>query len=86
MSILAIAVVKLFKLITFLIIIRCLLTWFPGGTDNKIYDILTTLTYPIEEPVRSVLYKYMNGPIDISPLVTVFLLQIIERILLKILM
>lgn len=75
------AVYKLLDLISFLIIVRCIMSWVPGGTQNRVYEIITTLTNPIEEPIRSVMYKFMNGPIDFSPIVAILLVRLAQRVI-----
>lgn len=73
------AVIKLLDIISFLILVRCIMTWVPGGTQNKIYEVICTLTNPIEEPIRSIMYKYMNGPIDFSSVIAILLIQFVQK-------
>lgn len=75
------AVYKLLDLISFLIIVRCIMSWVPGGTQNRVYEIIGTLTNPIEEPIRSVMYKFMNGPVDFSPLIAILLIGLAQRVI-----
>lgn len=81
MELILIAILKVLNVISFVIIIKCFMSWIPGGTDNKIYDMFCVLTDPIEEPIRSVLYKYINGPIDFTPIVAILLIRVAERVL-----
>jgi YggT family protein len=74
------AIIKLLDLLSLLIVIRCLMTWFPGATHSKFYEIISTLTNPIEEPIREFMYKFTNGPIDFSPLIAILLIQLLQRI------
>ncbi|GAA0231292.1 YggT family protein [Metaclostridioides mangenotii] len=75
---------KLLQVLTWAIVIKSLMTWFPGGRQSKIYDFLDTLTYPIENPIRSLMYRYTNGPIDFSPMIAILVLIAIERIIISI--
>ncbi|MBU5306706.1 YggT family protein [Clostridioides mangenotii] len=75
---------KLIEILTWAIVIKSLMTWFPGGRQSKIYDFLDTLTYPIENPIRNLMYKYTNGPIDFSPMIAILVLIVIERIIISI--
>ena len=39
MSTIAIALYKLLDLFIFIIFVRCIMTWIPGATNTKLYDI-----------------------------------------------
>lgn len=79
MNIIGFSIIKLLDILSFLILIRCIMTWVPGGIQSKIYEIISTLTNPIEEPIRSMMYKYMNGPIDFSPIIAILLIRFAQR-------
>lgn len=79
MNTIGFAIIKLLDLLSFLILIRCIMTWVPGGTQNKIYEIISTLTNPIEEPIRSMMYKFMNGPVDFSPVIAILLIEFAQK-------
>lgn len=74
-----IAVIKLLNILSFIILIKCFMTWIPGGTQNRVYEIFCVLTDPIEEPIRSVMHKFINGPIDFSPVVALLLIRMAQR-------
>lgn len=78
------AVIKLLDILSFMIVIRCLMTWVPGGSQNRLYEILYTITSPIEEPIRSAMYKFTNGPIDFSPIIALLLIRFAQRAIIMI--
>ncbi len=67
--------------LTILIIARALISWVPNlDPRNPLVEFLFTVTEPILAPIRSL----MPGMgIDFSPLIAIFLLQIIGRVLLS---
>lgn len=83
MQTIGIALYKLLDLISFMILIQCIMSWFPGGTKNKIYEILSNLVDPIVDPVRSLMYSYTSGPIDFSPMIVIFILMFLKKIILS---
>ena len=60
MSTIGIALYYLFDILSWIIVIKSFMTWLPSG-GGKFYDVLSTITEPIEAPIRSVMYKYTNG-------------------------
>lgn len=77
---------QLIQLLTWAIVIKSLMTWFPGGRQSKIYDFLDTLTYPIENPIRSLMYRFSTGPVDFSPMIAIIVLIFLRRILISLFM
>lgn len=75
-----IALYYLFDLLIWIIIIKSILTWFPDAMGGKIYNILQNITDPIEKPIRSIMYKYSNGPIDFSPMIAILALMLLQRV------
>ena len=57
MGIIGMALYRLLDLLIFLIFVQCIMTWIPGATQTKLYDMLSSITDPIEDPIRSVLYS-----------------------------
>ncbi|EGT2231160.1 TPA: YggT family protein [Clostridioides difficile] len=84
MGTIRIALYYLLDIIAWIIVIKSLMTWFPNGRQSKIFDILENLTEPIEGPIRSIMYKYTNGPIDFSPLIAIVLLMFLRQLVLVI--
>ena len=72
---------KLFWLVDILILIRVLLSWFP--MNNNFTELIYNLTEPVLKPFRDVLDKYLNLPIDLSPLLFIVCIEAVERILIR---
>jgi YggT family protein len=72
-----------FEVLSLAIIARALLSWFPISPYHPLVTILNQITEPILAPIRR--YIPTTIGIDISPLVAIILLQVIERILLGLL-
>ena len=84
---LALAINVVFQLLWWAILIRVLISWLPmAGVRidpyNPIIRTLFSITDPILEPIR----KYTTvGMIDLSPIVALFALDIIRRLLISML-
>lgn len=64
------------------IIAEILFSYFPGGRESKIYNILVSFNYPILEPFRRLQAKFFsNMMIDFSPMFAIIFLNFIRRIL-----
>lgn len=73
---------QLVSLYTFLIFVRIILSWFPmnqAGPLASVTQVLFRITEPVLGPVRRIVPSL--GPFDISPIVVVFLLGIVQRML-----
>lgn len=68
----------LFKILTFAIVIRALLSWFPLDRGNPLIQILDQITEPVLSPLRRIIPNI--GMIDISPFVAIILLQVLESV------
>ena len=75
---------KLFWLVDILILIRVLLSWFP--MNNNFTDFVYNITEPMLKPFKDFLDKYINLPIDFSPLLFLLCLQAVERILIRLIL
>ncbi len=82
-STIGISLYYLFDILSWIIVIKSFMTWLPNG-GGKFYDVLSTITEPIEAPVRSVMDKYTSGPVDFSPMVTILALILLKNIALTI--
>lgn len=76
-----------FKVIYWLIIIRVLVSWIRPTIRDRRYvkalHLLYELTEPILEPIRRILPGGVG--VDFSPLIAIFLLDFLRRILINIL-
>ena len=66
-----------FVLVLFLYVI---LSWFSPDPHNPLVQLLTTIAIPILEPLRRVIPP-IGGIIDLSPIIAMFVLQIVNSIL-----
>ncbi len=69
----------LFNILQFAIIIRSLLSWFNPKPDNPLVVLLYDITEPILAPLRRIVPRL--GMIDITPLVAILLMSVIQRVL-----
>jgi YggT family protein len=56
------------------IIIRSLLSWFPGMQNNSLSRLLYQVTEPILDPIRRIMPR--TGMIDLSAMVAIILLYV----------
>jgi YggT family protein len=67
------------QVLTFAILIRALLSWFPVRPDSPLLILLYQITEPVLAPLRRIIPRI--GMIDITPLIAIVLLQSIYRLL-----
>jgi YggT family protein len=86
MSIIIVAVDRLFSIIELLIIVRIILSYIPDLRTSKVYEIVFQLTEPILYPVRELLYKVglNRGMIDFAPIGAFVILNLIRSLLIRI--
>ena len=78
-------ITKLFQIYMLLIVIWCIMSWIPRGnsTVDSIRDALGSLVEPWLNLFRRLIPPV--GGIDFSPIVALFALELIERLILSIL-
>ncbi len=64
------------QVLTFAVIIRAVLSWFSIRPDNPLMSLLYLITEPILAPLRRIIP--MMGMFDITPIVAIILLQVIN--------
>ena len=69
----------LFFILQFAIIIRALMSWFNPSPDNPIVRLVYEITEPVLAPLRRIIPKL--GMVDITPIVAILLMNVIENIL-----
>jgi YggT family protein len=68
-----------FTVLTFAIIGRALLSWFDPSFRTAVGQIIYSITEPIVGPIRRVVPSL--GMFDISPIIAIFLIQILSRLI-----
>ena len=59
---------------------RCVLSWFVSPL-NRFMHLLISITEPIMQPARSVMQRiFGNARIDFSPIITIFLLNLLRTL------
>jgi len=69
----------LIELLIILIFIHALGSWIPQIRESRFYEILDRIVEPMLRPIRQVLPSM--GGIDISPMILIFILILIDRII-----
>ena len=72
---------KLSWIIYILIMIRVLLSWVP--MNNSFSELIYNVTEPMLKPFKDVLNKYLNLPIDLSPLLFIVCVEAVEKMLIR---
>lgn len=67
------------ELLSFLIILRAIFSWFPISFNNPLLVILNQITEPVLAPLRRIIPRL--GAIDITPLVAIVILQVIAGLI-----
>jgi len=69
---------------TLLIFARVILSWVAPSQSNQLVDWIYRLTEPVLGPLRNLLPAM--GGLDLTPIIALFGIQIIERILIQVLL
>lgn len=72
----------LFTVLSIAVLARALLSWFDPTMRFPVSQLIVDLTEPIIAPIRRVVPP-IGGMIDLSPLVALILLQVIERVIIS---
>ncbi|MDR1774635.1 MAG: YggT family protein [Clostridioides sp.] len=81
MGVILYAIYRLLDILIWVIIIECILSWIPSMRYSSVYRFLQMITEPIQGPIRNLLSRYVNYPVDFSPLVAMILLELIQKLL-----
>jgi YggT family protein len=72
------------ELLTILVFVRVLLSWIPSiDYGHPVISFIVRVTDPILQPVRRLLPPM--GGLDLSPIIAIFLLQLVGRVVHQIL-
>ena len=84
---LKITITIVFGALQWAILIRVLLSWLPmAGIRIDPYNPIIHLLYSVTDPVLEPLRRYTTvGMIDLSPIVALIILQVVQRMLISIL-
>jgi len=80
----AIQIIRIFiEVMSFLIFVRVILSWFIISTRNRVVITIYQILHQITEPILGPLHKIIPniGMIDITPVVAIILLYIIDMVL-----
>jgi len=82
MGIIIQAVNAFFNVVTLMLFVRVILSWFPMAANNRLMELLYFLTEPILVPIRKLVHRSpLGGPgmiIDFSVLIAFILLQLAQ--------
>ena len=80
----AIQIIRIFlEVLSFLIFVRVILSWFIMSTRNRVVTTMYQVLHQITEPILGPLHKIIPniGMIDITPVVAIILLYVIDMVL-----
>ncbi|MGK2966196.1 MAG: YggT family protein [Tepidiformaceae bacterium] len=69
------------QMLTWAVIARSLLSWFPIDQGSTIYQLLFRVTEPIIEPFRRIMPQ--TGMMDLSPLAAIIMLIVMRQMVLQ---
>ncbi len=69
------------KIYQLLILLRVVFSWIMNDPYNQFYQLLIKATEPVLKPIRQMLPR--TGTFDLSPIVALFLISIIQRLLFR---
>lgn len=76
-----------FNILELAILLECIMSWMPQARNNKFMNIVSSFTYPILEPFRKLQDRFIQGlPVDLSPIIALFAINIIRRLIIGIIL
>tara|TARA_B100001250_G_C19677422_1_gene734277 strand:+ start:180 stop:428 length:249 start_codon:yes stop_codon:yes gene_type:complete len=70
-----------FEILTYIIFIRVILSWFPHNPYQPAIRLIYQISNSILNPIRNAVSPI--GGIDISPIIAIFIIQLIKNIILN---
>ena len=64
--------------------LRALLSWFPIDEESRLMSFLYTITEPVIQPIRALLYRlnlFQNSPLDVSFFITYIIIALLSILL-----
>jgi YggT family protein len=80
MNTVASIILWLLNLLSLMIIVRALLSWFYQVGRDPWTRLLVDLTEPILAPIRSALSRLISIPLDLSPIAALLLISLLQRL------
>lgn len=78
-------IITLFNLLELAILLEVILSWIPQIGNNKFVSTIHNFIYPMMEPLKGLQDRLIPGlPIDFSPILALFILDILRRVILGI--
>lgn len=78
MDIIAMVITTFLYVLLIALVIRALMSWFPGAGNNAFGQALRQITEPVLDPVRRVLPS--TGMIDFSTLIVIILIYVMINV------
>lgn len=72
---------RLLDLYSWIIIIRAVMSWFSPDPSHPVVRFMEKITEPVLAPLRKLVPPEKLGGLDISPLIALFLIQVIQHFL-----
>ncbi len=73
--------IRTLDILSWAILIQCLMSWFPGARYSKIYETLNMFTEPLIGPIRELLFRYIDIPVDFSPILAFFVISTAQKLI-----
>lgn len=73
--------IQLLEIYSWIIIISALISWFPIDRHNPLVQFLNTATEPVYAPIRALIRPEMTGGINLSPLLVLFGINVLQNVL-----
>lgn len=71
----------IFNVLEFAILIEVVLSWVYAGRSNQYTEMLHKVTNPLLQPGRKIQDRFFNGMmVDFSPIIALFILSILRKI------
>lgn len=79
------AINSFLQVIIYLILARAIMSWFirPGDRLYPLYGLVIQITEPILMPFRNLSGRFMGGMVDFSPMIAIFAIYFLQRIIIK---